>query len=341
MKAFARTLPLFAALAFSFEASAACTPTGFFRDAINMTAAYINPPTVTGDVDATGCNIGVYYDAGHAGSVSHADVHGANYFGVLVNGDGGPVHVDIKDSTIRNIGEVPHNGTQHGVGIYYRAFFAGGSATGEISDNDVHGYQKGGIVANGAGTNVKIEDNTVTGDGHVTFIAMNGIQVGYGAMASLEGNTVSGNSYIGFPGDGSASGGILVVGGPGYGTCPDGNPCPYTVGTKIEANRLVNNDVGIYISNLDVNYTDPTTKTGIKVEGNKISNDSCFNTSYQAAISAVGLGDRFEGNKINVQVCAGVYNPNGIAVDLSAGDQSGYKAPDEHSSHHSHDSKED
>src|ERR1700694_5966899 len=42
-----------------------CTPTGFFRDNINMTAAVINPVgAVTGDVDATGCNIGVYYDHG-------------------------------------------------------------------------------------------------------------------------------------------------------------------------------------------------------------------------------------------------------------------------------------
>jgi hypothetical protein len=35
-----------------------CTPTGFFRDGIYMTAAVINPQNpVTGQVNATGCNI--------------------------------------------------------------------------------------------------------------------------------------------------------------------------------------------------------------------------------------------------------------------------------------------
>ena len=100
--------------------------------------------------------------------------------------------------------------------------------TGKISGNTVYGYQKGGIVTNGAGVQVTVTDNAVTGDGHVTFIAQNGIQVGYGASASVMRNTVSGNSYVGFPGDCSASGGILAVGGAGYGTCPDGNDCPYT-----------------------------------------------------------------------------------------------------------------
>ena len=68
--------------------AATCTPTGFYRDSINMTAALINPPgTVTGTVDATGCNIAVYYSAGASGAVRNADVFGSSYFGVLVNGD--------------------------------------------------------------------------------------------------------------------------------------------------------------------------------------------------------------------------------------------------------------
>lgn len=44
-------------------AAPTCTVTGFVRDGINLTAAQINPATVSGDVDATGCNIGVYYSA--------------------------------------------------------------------------------------------------------------------------------------------------------------------------------------------------------------------------------------------------------------------------------------
>ena len=38
--------------------AATCTPTGFVRDNINLTAAQIGG-TVTGSLDATGCDIGV------------------------------------------------------------------------------------------------------------------------------------------------------------------------------------------------------------------------------------------------------------------------------------------
>jgi hypothetical protein len=212
----AATMMVLSAVVIS-NAEATCTPTGFFRDAINMTAALINPPgTVSGTVDATGCNIAVYYSAGAGGAVKNADIFGANYFGVVVNGDAGAVNVEITKSSIHRIGESPHDGTQHGIGVYYRAFFAVSAATGKIDGNRIYDYQKGGIVANGEGTQIAINDNVVTGDGHVTFIAQNGIQVGYGASASVMRNSVSGNSYIGFPGDGSASGGVLLVGCPWF-----------------------------------------------------------------------------------------------------------------------------
>ena len=46
-------------VAIQINASATCTPTGFFRDGINLTAAQIGG-SVTGTLDATGCNIGAY-----------------------------------------------------------------------------------------------------------------------------------------------------------------------------------------------------------------------------------------------------------------------------------------
>jgi len=297
-----------------------CTQTGFVRDSINLTAALINPGgTVTGAVDATGCNIAVYYDAnGWGGSVKGADISGSNYFGVVVNGDAGTVNVDILKSTIHAIGEVPHNGTQHGIGIYYRGFFEVSAVTGKISGNTIAGYQKGGIVANGMGTQVNVTDNVVTGDGHVTFIAMNGIQIGYGASALVMRNTVSGNSYVGFPGDGSASGGVLVVGGPGYGVCPDGNPCPFTVNVKANDNVLANNDVGVYLSNLEADFSAAQVATNNKVVNNTIADDQCYNASYQAGISDVGNNDKMIGNRISgpgYVGCFTVSNVTGAAVD--------------------------
>src|ERR1043166_3525576 len=66
-----------AAVAMPTQAAAVtCTPTGFSRDSINLTAALINPPNVSGDVDATGCEIGVYYSSGVNGHVENANIHG-------------------------------------------------------------------------------------------------------------------------------------------------------------------------------------------------------------------------------------------------------------------------
>ena len=44
--------------------SAACTPTGFVRDGIDLTAAKLGG-NVTGVVDAATCDIGVYYGPDH------------------------------------------------------------------------------------------------------------------------------------------------------------------------------------------------------------------------------------------------------------------------------------
>jgi hypothetical protein len=266
--------------------AAGCTPTGFFRDNINMTAALINPGSVTGEVNAAGCNIGVYYGPGTSGTVSGANIHNANYFGVV--NDGGAVN--IQNSDIHDIGESPFNGTQHGVAIY---FVLGSNASGTISGNHIWHYQKGGIVVNGTGSSATIRDNVVTGLGPVGFIAQNGIQVGYGADASVMRNTVSGNSYIGTS---TVSGGIVVVGGPYYGEA-------YTVGTQIVGNTVTNNDIGVFLTNLAADGSAPDVATNIKTVNNTISNDAVTNNyggcGYQAGVSDVGNNDKIINNTIS------------------------------------------
>ncbi len=169
-----------------------CTATGFVRDSINLTAAQIGG-TVSGSLDATGCDIGVYF--AKPGSVTPgAQIFGARYFGVVNDG----TSVTVEGASIHNIGENPFNGSQHGVGIY---FTNGGS--GVIDGNTVWAYQKGGIVItlpqtwNGAATTATVTNNTVSGLGTVGFIAQNGIQVSRGAVASVRGNSISANFYTG------------------------------------------------------------------------------------------------------------------------------------------------
>lgn len=173
-----------------------CTPTGFFRDGINLTAAQVGG-SVSGSLDATGCDIGVYFAT--PGSVTAgAQISGARYFGVVNDG----TSVTIEGASIHDIGNTPFDGTQHGVGIY---FTNGG--TGMIDGNTVSAYQKGGIVVNGAATTATVTNNTVSGLGPVVFIAQNGIQVSRGAVAEVRGNSISGNFYTGEVGVGPNPGG--------------------------------------------------------------------------------------------------------------------------------------
>lgn len=270
----------------SAGAAVTCTPTGFVRDSINLTAAQINPAKVTGTVNATGCNIGVYYGPGSKGQVNKAEVFGANYYGIV--NDGGKV--DIQNSNVHNIGEVPFNGTQHGVGIYW-AYQSG--ATGDIGNNTISQYQKGGIVVNSGTANV--HNNVVTGLGRVNFIAGNGIQMAFGGSGAINNNTVTGNAYTGT--NDASSAGILVFGG-------DGDP----VSTPdVHNNTLANNDMGIYYVNCNADCSDvPATPTNGDIHNNTISNDGVTNISgdgspigYQAGIAEFGNGDSIHNNAIS------------------------------------------
>jgi parallel beta-helix repeat protein len=286
-----------AALLPALAHAATCTPTGFVRDGIDLTAAQIGG-NVTGELDATGCNIGVYYDNTTSGNVSGADIHGANYYGIVVNGDVGAVSVNVTNSAVHDIGESPltGQGSQHGNAVYYRAF--GGTASGTISGNTVTHYQKNGITINGS-VSATITNNTVTGQGPVSWIAQNGIQIGYGAKATVSGNTVTGNAYTGT--NNASSGGILVVGGECFGT-----GLPITVNLSITKNTLTNNDVGVFIFNGDASCIAPTTATNNAVKINTISNDAVTNTTgytptcgYQAGVSDNGKKDLIVNNKIS------------------------------------------
>jgi hypothetical protein len=295
-------LPMLIVLSWSIPQALACTATGFVRDSINLTAALINPKTtVSGDVDATGCNIGIYYTntggpGGTARNVNGASIHSANYFGVVNNGG----DVNVENSTIYDIGEVPLNGDQHGVAIYWAS---GSNATGTIQNNVIWNYQKGGISVIGPLAQATIQKNTVIGQGPVDFIAQNGIELGFGATATVSNNLVAGNSYTGTAG--ASSGGILLFGGDCYGGA-------IQKGTTVQLNILVGNDVGVWFSNLDASCNPPTTPTKDQAISNTIRNNGVNNTSgdgpgagYQAGVSDSGDGDTIKGNSI----CGVGYTP--------------------------------
>lgn len=282
-----------AALAGGHAAASAstCTQTGFYKDGINMTAAVVNPSApVTGIVDASGCNVGVYFGPGSTGTVTGATVENANYYGIL--NDGGAVNITF--STVTNIGEAPFNGTQHGVGIYWPT----PGSTGIIKNNTVTRYQKGGIVVRGTDSSVTIANNTVTGLGPIPFIAQNGIQMGGSTTGTINNNIVTGNEYTGT--NYASSAGILIVGGDVYGWA-------LAKDITINNNIVSNNDMGVALYNANADYSAPSTPTNDSVINNKITKTDGFTNisgydgtcGYQAGVSDFGNGDSLSKNKVS------------------------------------------
>jgi len=182
--------------------------------------------------------------------------------GIMFEGASG----SITDSSITGINQGA-SGCQEGNAVEVRNFGANAATSRvTISGNTITGYQKTGIVANG-NVEVHASDNVVDGGGPVGYIARNGIQFGFGGSGSAKRNTVSGNSYTGTS---TVSGGILVVGGPGYG----GDFC---VGVQIVQNTVTGNDVGVYLSQYEADFSAPATATNVKVTNTTISHPSVTN----------------------------------------------------------------
>jgi len=114
--------------------------------------------------------------------------------GILFDGAGG----SITNSTVSGVRQGP-SGCQEGNAIEVRNLDALGNPAATlravtISGNVVADYQKNGITANG-NVAATITGNQIAGDGAVTYIAQNGVQVGFGATGLVQGNTITGNDY--------------------------------------------------------------------------------------------------------------------------------------------------
>jgi parallel beta helix pectate lyase-like protein len=214
-----------------------CTPTLFRRDGRFLTAAVIGTalPIARTVVDATGCDIGIYYPPGTTGSVDQSTIAGAFYFGVVNHS----AVVNVTRSSVSNIGDRPFSGAQHGNAIFYTTenqvlgtdgsdvIVAAGTASGTISGNSVSLYQKGGIIVRGAGSSADILDNQVRGLGPVNFIAQNGIQVSFGGTAVVRENIVADNDYT--PPDVTSCGILLFQ----------------AAGVKVQQNTYVDNETNL------------------------------------------------------------------------------------------------
>lgn len=287
-------------------APGSCRPTGAIdRDGTPLTARLVNPTTpVSGRVNATGCDVGVYYGTG-LGRVRDAEIFGARYYGVLVDGNGGhTLQVTIADSAFHDIGDTPITSSRHGQGVAYRAF-GSGVATGTVSSSRFWNFQEAAINITGPGATVSARDNRIRGRGPIATISQNGIQVLFGAHGTVLRNHISDLSYLG-PG---TANGILVAGGaiydgdPGKGCLPTG--CDVTRGARIVGNNITGADTGIAVFNADAEFNPPATPTSSVIDGNVVRKDDLTNLAgwdgsigAQEGIVAYGNHDLITDNVI-------------------------------------------
>jgi len=158
----------------------------------------------------------------------------------------------------------------------------------QVLRNQVSGYQKVGILVIGR-VNATLTGNVLNGGGPVSHIARNGMQLSDGATGRVTGNQIAGHSYTGE----DVATGILVAGGSFY------NQALSRDGV-IENNTLTNNDIGIYLSQLEADGSGPVTPTRIRVVGNTLSNDAVTNGYvFQAGIADYGGGNIISSNAIS------------------------------------------
>jgi Periplasmic copper-binding protein (NosD) len=183
-------------------------------------------------------------------------------------------------------------GCQSGLGILVQSS-TGNESKVDIFNNSVHDYQKNGITANEAGTDVWVKGNAVTGIGPTADIAQNGIQIGFGAKGRVEENSVINHIYS---------------------LCVSLSDCSFSASDIIiqDSNdvRVTKNNVGKSQTNIfvigngadikDNTVFDTDVFDGIALIGdnNKVQNNRIFN-SDEAGVFVMGNNNKVKTNTIN------------------------------------------
>lgn len=173
------------------------------------------------------------------GTVSGADTIDVTLTGFEIDGDG---HESAGYRAVaiflRNVTGTVSKQSVVNMGIGGGETFgiiAYGDSDLRVHDNEIYGYERGGIGANGDGGEhpspaVDIRDNLVIGStGIGEAWGSNGIQVGYGAAGRIVDNEVRDNRYAE---EAATASGIIVF---------------ETDEVQVRGNKVVNNDAGIAI----------------------------------------------------------------------------------------------
>jgi hypothetical protein len=156
-------------------------------------------------------------------------------------------HLDLNFAAVRDIQNTPmapcpRSGTAIAVGT---SVPGGPPASVTVDHSEITNYQATGIIALGEGSWANVTQSIVAGPGHAGGVPTNGIELVAGAAGIIAHNTVSGNI---------CPDGMPEVCGPDFftqiqeaGIGAGGNG----PGTVITHNRLVGNQIGLYLSEVD------------------------------------------------------------------------------------------
>ena len=183
----------------------------------------------------------------------------------------------VNDVAVRNIQLATSLGCQGGLGIFAQSG-GGGKSKVNILDSSVHDYQKGGIVASEAGTEVFINRNAISGVGPTPLIAQNGIQISFGAKGTVDNNSVINHIY---------------------------SQCTTVSCSFISTNILVFNSDGVKVTGNTIGNA----QVNVYIGGNRgeVSNNTIFQSPVFDGIDLVGDRNRAFGNSVKNSTASGVY----------------------------------
>lgn len=268
----------------------------------NQNAAIVKPaPAVANSTStASGNPIAAIILAENAGKINleNLTVDGAtnginacapNLVGIFYRNASGK----IENTAVRNIRLGSGlEGCQGGLAIFVQSG-VGSEAKVDILNNSIHDYQKNGITANEAGTDVWAKGNAVTGIGPTADIAQNGIQIAFGAKGRIEENAVINHIYS---------------------LCTSTSSCSFSSSDILifdsDDVRVTKNNIGKSQTNIfvigngadikDNTVFDTDVFDGIALFGNnnKVQNNTIFN-SDEAGVFVQGNANKVKTNTIN------------------------------------------
>lgn len=234
---------------------------------------------------------------------------GTNFAGIYYRNASGR----IDSVAVRNILLGPGGeGCQTGLGIYVQSA-ATGTAKLEVRNSSIHDYQKAGIVANEANTELLASGNAITGLGPIFFNTQNGVQFGFGATGKLENNSIINHIFAG---------------------CADASCSTISTGVflfragdaKVEKNHIGKNQTGVYVESNDAQVmdnfifdSDVFNAVAVIGDNNEVARNTLFN-SDGGAIALAGNENKVQSNTIN-EAPTGILEVSGSSRNSKLGNR--------------------